>query len=49
MTAPLDRLSGVMVGLGFETKMRVAFLVVPGIAARGCGSPRGGRRGASIS
>jgi 4-amino-4-deoxy-L-arabinose transferase-like glycosyltransferase len=34
-------LSGVMVGLGFETKMGVALLVVPGIAAAWLWSARG--------
>ena len=32
-------LSGIAVGLGFETKMGVALMVVPGIALPGCGSP----------
>ena len=33
-------LAGVMIGLGFETKMAAALIVVPGLARRGCGPRR---------
>jgi hypothetical protein len=33
-------LSAVCVGLGFETKMLVAFMIVPGMAVAWCGQPR---------